>query len=86
MNQVVPGDRVAVRDASGRWLAKIAVTDVEGCMAERRHDFPVVYVRWADDPRGEGIAWPADSVVPINAAPDRVLARAEYLACNGAAA
>ncbi len=81
---VITGDHVAVLDAFGRWLEKVAVTDIEPCgSAPVQHDFPVVYVRWPDgdpDPDGNGVGWPVDDVVPYDECPGPVLSHADYLA------
>lgn len=73
--EIRAGSRVAARDASGRWLAKIA--------AGRPHmggDFAVVDVCWTDGPPGDTMPWPLEDVVPIEDAPERPLSHAEYRA------
>lgn len=65
---------VAVRDAEGNWLRKVARSPfING------HDFPVCWVDWeGDEPSDGGMPWPIEDVHPIADHPD-ALTEAEFL-------
>lgn len=54
---MITGHRVIVRDAMGRLLWKVAISEpIAG------KDLAVVWVRWPDRPDGEGVPWPFEDV------------------------
>lgn len=61
---VSPGSQeVAVRDARGFWVRKLAV-------GEGGRDFPCVLVVWEDEPDGDPTPWPLEDVRPAAEVPD----------------
>jgi hypothetical protein len=62
----VLGDIVAVRDASGRWLRKVALSRIM-----QGRDFPVVWVDWeGDEPSDGGVPWPCEDVRSLSDHPE----------------
>jgi hypothetical protein len=69
MASIQAGMRVSVRDASGEWLRRRAVSGVED-----GHDFPVVWVSREDEwaaaqeqgREPEAVPWPAEDVTMID--------------------
>ena len=60
------GDLVAVRDAEGRWLRKVALSRIVA-----GGDFPVVWVDWEGGEESDGgHPWPCEDVRPLDEHPD----------------